>query len=124
MKFALVSDDFQTITGKTGRARKFLVYEATENKEPTLLEKLEVPQSQPTFHDLHDDDVTPHPLDQSILITAEAGIGLKERLSRRGITVYITSETDPMAAIDGVINNNLPTLAPTPHQEDGSCLNH
>ena len=124
MKFALVSDDFQTITGKTGRARKFLVYEATQNAQPTLLEKLEVPQSQPTFHDLHDDDITPHPLDQSILITGEAGIGLKERLSRRGITVYITSETDPIAAIDGVINENLPTLAPTPHKEDGSCLNH
>lgn len=124
MKFALVSDDFQTITGKTGRARKFLVYEATENKEPTLLEKLEVPQSQPTFHDLHDDDLTPHPLDKSILITGEAGVGLQERLSRRGITVYITSETDPIAAIDGVINENLPTLPPTPHQEDGSCLNH
>lgn len=124
MKFALVSDDFQTITGKTGRARKFLVYEATETVEPTLLQKLEVPDTQPTFHDLHDDDITPHPLDQSILITGEAGVGLQERLSRRGITVYITSETDPIAAIDGVIKGNLSTLEPTPHGEDGRCLNH
>ncbi len=124
MKFALVSDDFETITGKTGRARKFLVYEATESVEPTLLQKLEVPETQPTFHDLHDDDITPHPLDQSILITAEAGVGLKERLSRRGITVYITSETNPLVAINGVIKGNLSTLEPTPHKEDGSCLNH
>ncbi|MDJ0601438.1 MAG: NifB/NifX family molybdenum-iron cluster-binding protein [Crocosphaera sp.] len=124
MKLALVSDDFQTITGKTGRARKFLVYEATQNTEPTLVQKLEVPESQPTFHDLHNDDITPHPLDHSILITGEAGVGLKERLSRRGITVYITSETDPLAAIDGVMKGNIPTLDPTPHREDGSCLNH
>ncbi|MDJ0511315.1 MAG: NifB/NifX family molybdenum-iron cluster-binding protein [Crocosphaera sp.] len=124
MKFALVSDDFETITGKTGRARKFLVYEATQEVQPVLVEKMEVPETQPTFHDLHDDDITPHPLDQSILITGEAGVGLQERLSRRGITVYITSETDPVAAIDGVMKGTLLTLAPTPHKEDGSCLNH
>ena len=124
MKFALVSDDFQTIGGKTGRARKFLVYEATQEVQPTLVEKLEVPETQPTFHDLHNDDITPHPLDQTVLITGEAGVGLQERLSRRGITVYITSEIDPVAAINGVINGTLPTLEPTPHKEDGSCLNH
>ena len=100
MKFALVSDDFCTITGKTGRARKFLVYEATQDIIPTLVEKLEVPQTQPTFHDLHDDDITPHPL------------------------VYITSQTDPLEANHGVIQGNIPTLAPTPHGEDGRCLNH
>ncbi|WP_107666938.1 NifB/NifX family molybdenum-iron cluster-binding protein [Cyanothece sp. BG0011] len=124
MKFALVSDDFETITGKTGRARKFLVYEGSQEVEPRLLEKLEVPETQPTFHDLHDDDITPHPLDQTILITGEAGVGLKERLSRRGITVYITSETEPLAAINGVIKGNIATLEPTPHKEDGSCMNH
>ena len=47
MKFALVSDDFCTITGKTGRARKFLVYEATQNIKPSLVQKLEVPETQP-----------------------------------------------------------------------------
>ncbi|CCQ62951.1 Nitrogen fixation-related protein [Crocosphaera watsonii WH 0401] len=51
-------------------------------------------------------------------------MGLSERLSRRGITVYITSQTDPLEAIHGVIQGNIPTLAPTPHGEDGRCLNH
>ncbi|MEM8779068.1 MAG: NifB/NifX family molybdenum-iron cluster-binding protein [Cyanobacteria bacterium P01_G01_bin.49] len=121
MKFAIVSQDFQTITGKTGRARKFLLYEASQETPPTLIEKLEVPDTQPTFHDLHEDDMTPHPIDHSILITGEAGEGLKERLSRRGITVYITSETDPATAINGVIKGDVPILEPTPHKEDGSC---
>lgn len=121
MKIALVSQDFQTITGKTGRARKFLLYEVSPEQPPTLLEKLEVPDNQPTFHDLHDDDVTPHPLDQTILITGEAGEGLTERLSRRGITVYITSETSPVSAINALLKGNLPTLSPKPHQDDGNC---
>lgn len=121
MKFAVVSQNFQTIGGKTGRARNFLIYEASEKTDPILLEKLEVPETEPTFHDLHLDDTTPHPVDQSILITTEAGEGLTERLSRRGITVYITSETDPLAAIKGVLQGTLPTIAPTPHKDDGSC---
>ena len=37
MKIAIVSQNFQTITGKTGRARKFLVYETSSQGEPTLL---------------------------------------------------------------------------------------
>ncbi|CCQ62950.1 Nitrogen fixation-related protein [Crocosphaera watsonii WH 0401] len=45
MKFALVSDDFCTITGKTGRARKFLVYEATQDIKPTLVEKIRSPSN-------------------------------------------------------------------------------
>ncbi|WP_013321301.1 NifB/NifX family molybdenum-iron cluster-binding protein [Gloeothece verrucosa] len=121
MKFAVVSQNFETIGGKTGRARNFLIYEASQESKPVLLEKLEVPETEPTFHDLHLDDTTPHRLDQTILITGEAGEGLKERLSRRGITVYITSETDPVAAINGVLQGTLPTVAPTPHKDDGSC---
>ncbi|HAC62814.1 MAG TPA: nitrogen fixation protein [Cyanothece sp. UBA12306] len=121
MKFAVVSQDFQTIGGKTGKARKFLIYEASQESQPTLVEKLEIPDNEPTFHDLHEDDITPHRLNGTILITGEAGEGLSERLSRRGITVYITSETDPVAAIKGVVDGTITTVAATPHKEDGSC---
>ena len=79
MKVAVVSQDFQTITGKTGRARRFLVYEATQEGGVTLLDKLEVPDTEPTFHDLHTDDITPHRIDRMVLITREAGEGLTER---------------------------------------------
>ncbi|MGP0129039.1 MAG: NifB/NifX family molybdenum-iron cluster-binding protein [cyanobacterium endosymbiont of Rhopalodia musculus] len=122
MKVAVVSQNFQTITGKTGRARRFLVYETNKEGEVTLLEKLEVPDTEPTLHDLHTDDITPHRIDKMVLITREAGEGLTERLSRRGITVYITSETDPKTAIKMVVDGTIPTVPPTPHREDESCL--
>lgn len=121
MKFAVVSQDFETIGGKTGKARKFLVYEATKDSQLKLIEKLEIPDNEPTFHDLHNDDITPHRLNGTILITGEAGEGLTERLSRRGITVYITSETNPLTAIQAVIEGTISTVNPTPHKEDESC---
>lgn len=123
MKIAVVSQDFQTITGKTGKARRFLIYEGTQQGEPILCDRLEISETEPTFHDLHTDDITPHAIDQMILITIEAGEGLAERLSRRGITLYITSETDPLIAVKKVIEGSLPTLSPTPHKEDGTCQN-
>ncbi|YAI81507.1 MAG: NifB/NifX family molybdenum-iron cluster-binding protein [cyanobacterium endosymbiont of Rhopalodia sterrenbergii] len=121
MKFAVVSQNFQTITGKTGRARRFLVYETNPEGKVTLLEKLEIPDTEPTFHDLHTDDITPHRIDEMVLITREAGEGLTERLSRRGITVYITSETDPKTAVKKVVNGTITTVTPTLHKEDETC---
>lgn len=121
MKVAVVSQNFQTITGKTGKARRFLVYETNAEGEVTLLEKLEIPETEPTFHDLHTDDITPHQINGMVLITREAGEGLTERLSRRGITVYITSETDPKTAVKKVVDGTIETVSPTPHREDGSC---
>ncbi|XTZ19507.1 MAG: NifB/NifX family molybdenum-iron cluster-binding protein [cyanobacterium endosymbiont of Rhopalodia fuxianensis] len=122
MKVAVVSQNFQTITGKTGRARRFLVYETNTEGKITLLEKLEIPDTEPTFHDLHTDDITPHRIDKMVLITREAGEGLTERLSRRGITIYITSETDPKTAIKKLVNGTITTFPPTSHREDKSCL--
>ncbi|MGK7931815.1 MAG: NifB/NifX family molybdenum-iron cluster-binding protein [Microcystaceae cyanobacterium] len=121
MKIAVVSQDFQTISGKTGQARQFLVYEAIADNEPTLSQQLTLADGQPTFHDLHNDDTTPHPLDQFVLITGEAGEGLSKRLSRRGIQVYITDEKDPVTAVKGVMSNSLHTISEMPHKDDGSC---
>lgn len=121
MKVAVVSKNFETITGKTGQARRFLLYETNVEGEVNLLEKLEISDTEPTFHDLHYDDITPHRINGMVLITREAGEGLTERLSRRGITVYITSETDPKTAIKKVVDGTIDIVSPTPHREDGSC---
>jgi predicted Fe-Mo cluster-binding NifX family protein len=121
MKVAVVSEDFETLSGKAGRARRFLVYEADRTSQPQLEKKYELPENLPTFHDLHDDDETPHPLDGVLLLTAEAGEGFRERLQRRAITVVITSESNPVQAVMKMFEGTLPELAPTPHQEGACC---
>jgi predicted Fe-Mo cluster-binding NifX family protein len=121
MKVAVVSDDFETLSGKAGRARRFLVYEADRTSQPQLEKRYELPEHIPTFHDLHEDNETPHPIDGMLLLTAEAGEGFRERLQRRAITVVITSERDPEQAVIKMFDGTLPELAPTPHQEGACC---
>ena len=53
MKVAAVSEDFLTLSGKAGKARRFLVYEAERNRTPLLERKYELPAHVPAFHDLH-----------------------------------------------------------------------
>ncbi len=120
MKVAVVSDDFKTLSGKVGKARRFLMYEADRTSQPVLEKRIELPEHIPAFHDLHDDNETLHPLDGTLLLTAEAGEGFRERMQRRAITVVITSERDPEQAIKLMLMGTLPELPPTPHR-DGAC---
>ncbi len=120
MKVAVVSEDFDTLSGKAGKATRFLLYEAERDKQPRLEMKYELPQDVPTFHELHLDDETPHPLDGVVLLASDAGEGFRERMQRRAITVVLTSERDPERAITMMLDGTLPEVEPTPHQE-GSC---
>ncbi len=117
MKIAVVSDDFRTLTGKAGKARRFLFFQAEKGKQPELETQVELPAQCPTYHDLHEDDETPHPLDGMVLITNEAGEGFRERLAKRGTQVHITSERDPYTAVVLLLEGKLPAKAPTPRQE-------
>lgn len=119
MKIAISSNDFIHITGKPGRSRQFLIYQV-ENNVINLVEKVTLPDNQPTYHDLHHDDTTPHPVDGMVLIATEAGEGFSARMKRRGITVHITNETNPITAIEKLLAGNLPTLSEKPHNE-GDC---
>ncbi len=117
MKVAVVSEDFCTLTGKAGKARRFLLFEAEKGRQPELETHVELPAECPTYHDLHEDDETPHPLDGMVLITNEAGEGFRERLARRGTQVHITSERDPSTAVALLLEGKLPAKAPTPRQQ-------
>ena len=117
MKVAVVSEDFRTLTGRAGRARRFLLFEADEGRPPQLETRVELPAECPTYHDLHEDDETPHPLDGMVLITNEAGEGFRERLAKRGTQVHITSERDPSTAVALLLEGKLPAKAPAPRQE-------
>lgn len=117
MKVAVVSEDFRTLTGKAGRARRFLLFEAERGRTPQLETRVELPAECPTYHDLHEDDETPHPLDGMVLIASDAGEGFRERLAKRRTQVHITSERDPCTAVALLLEGKLPTKAPTPRRE-------
>ena len=117
MKIAVVSEDFRSITGRAGKARRFLLFEAQPGARPQLKKYLELPSDRPTYHDLHEDNDTWHPIDGMVLITGEAGEGFRERLARRGTQVHITSERDPHTAVALMLEGVLPTLDPVPRDE-------
>nr|CRH05909.1 conserved protein of unknown function [Candidatus Magnetococcus massalia] len=121
MRIAVVSEAGKSVGGKCGKARDFLLYWAEQGKPICCMATLSLTAQQPDFHDLHDDDATPHPLDGYVLITGEAGEGLTERLARRDITVHITSETDPHKAVELLLAGTLPKRDPHPHGADGIC---
>jgi hypothetical protein len=120
MRVAVVSEDFRTLTGKAGKARRFLLFEAEEGRRPQLEEYFELPKDCPTYHDLHEDDEIPHPIDGMMLITSEAGEGFRERLARRGTQVHITTERDPHMAVELLLEGRLPVKEPTAHDK-GCC---
>lgn len=123
MRVAVVSEDFRTLTGKAGRARRFLLFEAQPGRRPQLEQYFELKEGHPTYHDLHEDDASPHPLDGMVLITSEAGEGFRERLAKRGTEVHITSERDPHTAVALWLEGKLPGKAPTPRAESGCGKN-
>ncbi|OSM06193.1 NifB/NifX family molybdenum-iron cluster-binding protein [Magnetofaba australis] len=121
MRIAVVSDDYKQVTGKCGKARRFLIFSGEMGGEPQLMARLELAVEQPDYHDLHEDEVTPHPIDGHVMITGEAGEGITERLARRDVDVRITPETDPTTAARLYLQNALPASDPHPHNEDGTC---
>ena len=121
MKVAVVSEDFRTLTGKAGKARRFLLFDAEKGQRPQLEQYFELPADCPTYHDLHHADESIHPLDGMILVTAEAGEGFSERLARRGTRVYITPERDPHTAVALLMDGGLPLGAPGA-PDDSRCV--
>jgi predicted Fe-Mo cluster-binding NifX family protein len=113
MKVAVVSEDFRALTGKAGKARRFLLFEAERGRRPRLEKYYELPDKCPTYRELHEDDESFHPLDGMVLIANEAGEGFRERLARRGTQVHITSERDPHTAVALLLEGKLPAKAPT-----------
>lgn len=48
-----------------------------------------------------------------VLISAEAGEGLRERLARRGTDLHITTEPDPHTAVSLFVEGRPPEKAPS-----------
>ena len=113
MKVAVVSEDFRSLSGPAGKARRFLLFEAKQGQRPVLERYFQLPADMPTYHDLHEDDHSFHPIGGMVLITAEAGEGFRERLARRGTQVHITTEQDPHTAVRLFLEGRLPEKVPS-----------
>lgn len=114
MRIAVTSQNYRTITGHAGKTRRFLIYESQGQESPVEVERLDLPTDL-SLHEYHGED---HPLFQQgldVLITQGAGQGFVQRLGRHGITVLVTSESDPLAAA-AKVGAGLPLAPGLPHE--------
>ena len=114
MKIGVTSQNFRTITGHAGKARRFLIFGQDDAGRPVELERLDLPKEM-SLHEYHNED---HPIfEVDFLITAGSGQGFIQRLAAHGVQVITTSETDPNRAAGSVFSGeSLPPAAPNDHQ--------
>jgi len=96
MLVAVASQDFATVTGHAGQARRWLLFriEAGILSAP---ERIELAKDQ-VFHHWRDDG--PHPLDGiAAIIATSAGDSFLTRMGKRGVAVALTGEGDPAKAV-------------------------
>jgi len=129
MRIAVTSQNFRTITGHAGKARRFLVYEIGAGASVREAERLDLPLDM-AMHGF--DDRQGHPLHgMDVLITGGCGEGFAFRMARQGVRVAVTGETDPETAVHALLAGCLKPPAgschdhPGDHHEDGhSCGCH
>ena len=110
MKIGVTSQNFRTITGHAGKARRFFVYEGVNSDDLQLVNKIDLPKNE----SVHESNPTEkHPIDDfDILITAGCGEGFQRKMENRGIKLIKTSEQDPLVAAKNVIDGKPLPLAP------------
>ncbi|MGA7710828.1 MAG: hypothetical protein WCA81_02925 [Rhizomicrobium sp.] len=115
MKFAVTSEDFDTVSGHAGKATRFLLFEAEAGREPVALGRLDLRDDQ-TIHSFQGDK---HPLDGiEILITGKAGQCFIDRMAERGITTVLSPAVEAHAAVAAYLAG---LLQPTTEADACSC---
>lgn len=110
MRVAVTSQNFRTITGHAGKARRFLVYQVETGTAPREVERLDLPKEM-SFHEFHGDGA--HPVDGvAAVITAGCGAGFARRLAGRGIRVAVTQLEDPLTAVQAYAEGRLAAVDP------------
>lgn len=113
MKFAVVSDDYKTVSGHAGHATRFLVFEANKEKTPVEVARIDLREEQ-TIHNFQGGK---HPLDGvEVLIAGSAGGCFVERMRERGIVTAVAPSMAPATAITAYLTG---TIAPL--TEAGAC---
>lgn len=113
MKIAVASQNFRTVTAHAGKTRRFLVFQAAAGVPPVEIERIDLPMGM-AMHDFHGEGEHPlYALD--VIIAGSAGSGFVARLAARGVEVALTSESDPLAAVQHYLAGTLPPAAPHEH---------
>ncbi len=98
MRIAVTSQNFRTVTGHAGRARRFIVFEGDGSEPPKEVERLDLAANM-SMHDY--DPEASHPLDGvNVVITGGAGEGFVRRMAARGVRVVGTDESTPHLAVE------------------------
>jgi predicted Fe-Mo cluster-binding NifX family protein len=102
---ALSCQNRREITAHAGQCRNFFIYVVQEGRiGPARL--LELPAGA-SLHDTAADQ--PHALDGvDLLISAGMGDGLRARLARRGVRTLLTTERNPLRAVQRHLAGDLP----------------
>ena len=101
MRIAVTSQNFHTVSGHAGRARRFIVFEADGRNPPREVDRLDL-DAQMAMHGYGRDAA--HPLDSmQVLITGGAGEGFVRNLAARGVRVVATPESNPARAVDAFL---------------------
>ena len=101
MRIAVTSQNFRSVTGHAGRARRFIVFAIEDALQPREVERLDL-DADMAIHGY--DRLAPHPLDgMNVLITGGAGEGFVRHLAARGVRVVATAETDPRLAVEAFL---------------------
>lgn len=117
MLIAVSSQNFRTVTGHAGKARRFIVFNAQPGNQPRDVMHIDLPKEQ-SMHEFKGEGR--HPLDDvQVLICGSAGAGFIERMAARGVKTVVTSESDPVTAVDNYIAGTL--AGPAPHDHDHDC---
>lgn len=116
MQIAVTSQNFRTVTGHAGKARRFLVYEVGAGADIRAVGQLDLPPDM-AMHGFEERNA--HPLDRAdVLITAGSGEGFVRRMALRGVRVVATAETDPETAVHAFLAGCL--KPPASHCHDAS----
>lgn len=105
MKVAIATRNWDAVAGHAGQARHWLVFDFRSGPRWARLPepaRIELEKAQ-VLH--HFDDVGPHPLDGvDVVIAGGAGDGFVRHIKKRGAAVVLTSEADPVKALDSLVS--------------------
>ncbi|HEX8988317.1 MAG TPA: NifB/NifX family molybdenum-iron cluster-binding protein [Rhodocyclaceae bacterium] len=129
MRIAVTSQNFRTVTGHAGRARRFMIFEAEPGQAPREAERLDLDIDM-AIHGF--DPRARHPLDgMDFLLTGGCGQGFINHLAARGVRVIVTAETDPLQAVVDLLAGRVKVPASScgdgdghGHSHDGGCGCH